>query len=366
MKVMTILGTRPEIIRLAATIPVLDRFCEHVLVHTGQNYDDSLSEIFFRELKLRKPDVQLGVKATGFGDQVGEIVKRSAEVLAEVKPDRVLILGDTNSGMSAFAAARRGIPVYHIEAGNRCYDDRVPEEVNRRAIDSCSTVLMAYTNRSKDNLLQEGVARERIFVIGNPIFEVMSAYRDQIEKSDVLSRLGLKPDQYFAVTLHRTENVDDLTRLTTLLDTLAEVRKKYGQPVIVSWHPRTADRMKAAGIDGSRFDLQFVTPLGFFDFVKLEKNARCVITDSGTLQDECAILHVPLVTCRDVTERAETQDYGSNLMAGADRETILRCVDIALRAPREWTVPPEYLEPRVSLTIAKILLGHLPFRRIKA
>ena len=366
MKVMTILGTRPEIIRLAATVPVLDRFCEHVLVHTGQNYDDSLSEIFFRELKLRKPDVQLGVKATGFGDQVGEIVKRSAEVLAEVKPDRVLILGDTNSGMSAFAAARRGIPVYHVEAGNRCYDDRVPEEVNRRVIDTCSTVLMTYTNRSKDNLLQEGVPRERIFVVGNPIFEVMNAYADQIEKSDVLSRLGLEPNQYFAVTLHRTENVDDLGRLTTLLDTLAEVRKKYGQPVVVSWHPRTADRMKAAGIDSSRFDLQFVTPLGFFDFVKLEKNARCVVTDSGTLQDECSILHVPLVTCRDVTERAETQDHGSNLMAGADRETVLRCVDIALRAPREWTVPPEYLEPKVSLTIAKILLGHLPFRRTRA
>jgi UDP-N-acetylglucosamine 2-epimerase (non-hydrolysing) len=363
---MTILGTRPEIIRLAATIPVLDRFCEHVLVHTGQNYDDSLSEIFFREMALRKPDVQLGVKAIGFGDQVGEIIRRSAEVLAEVKPDRVLILGDTNSGMSAFSAARQGIPVYHIESGNRCFDDRVPEEVNRRVIDTCSTVLMAYTNRSKDNLLQEGVARERIFVIGNPIFEVMNTYQEQIEGSEVLTRLGLKPNEYFAVTLHRTENVDDLSRLNTLLETLAAVGKKYGQPVIVSWHPRTADRMKAAGIDSSRFGLRFVTPLGFFDFVKLEKNARCVITDSGTLQDECSILHVPLVTCREVTERAETQEYGSNLMGGVNRETILRCVDIALKSSREWTVPPEYLEPKVSLTIAKILLGHLPFRRIKA
>lgn len=365
MKVMTIFGTRPEIIRLSRIIPLLDNHCEHVLVHTGQNYDESLSDVFFKELDIREPDFHLGVKSAGFEEQVGQIFVRAAEVIRREKPDRVLILGDTNSGLAAIVAARMGIPVYHIEGGNRCYDDRVPEEVNRRIIDTCSTVLMAYTHRSKDNLLEEGIERERIYVIGNPIFEVLTAYAERIEKSDALARFGVDKGEYFAVTLHRTENVDVLERLTELLDSLQTLHEKHGLPVVVSLHPRTADRMQAHGVDPKRYDLVFTRPLGLFDWVKLEKNAKCVLTDSGTLQDECSIFHVPIVTLRDVTERAETQEAGSNIMVGADRETILRGVDVALSTSTDWTTPAEYLTPHVSVTVAKILLGHLPFSRTR-
>jgi len=365
MKVMTIFGTRPEIIRLSRIIPTVDRHCEHVLVHTGQNYDETLSDVFFQELDLRAPDIHLGVKLTGFDEQVAQIMVRAADAMRRERPDRVLILGDTNSGLSAIVAARMGIPVYHIEGGNRCYDDRVPEEVNRRIIDACSTVLMAYTHRSKDNLLEEGVERERIYVIGNPIFEVLTAYKDRIDESHALERFGVDGGAYFAVTLHRTENVDVPERLVELLDSLQAVHAKYGLPVVVSLHPRTADRMKAHGVNPGEYDLVFTKPLGLFDWVKLEKNAKCVLTDSGTLQDECSIFHVPIVTLRDVTERAETQEAGSNIMVGADRETILRGVDVALSTPTDWSTPAEYLEPHVSVTVAKILLGHLPFSRTR-
>lgn len=365
MKVLTIFGTRPEIIRLSRIIPLLDAHCKHVLIHTGQNYDEALSDVFFRELGVRAPDFHLGVKAAGFEEQVGQILARAGEVLRRERPDRVLILGDTNSGLAAIVACRLGIPVFHIEAGNRCYDDRVPEEVNRRIIDTCSTVLMPYTNRSKDNLLEEGVPRERIHVVGNPIFEVLTAYADRIEASEVLTRLKLTRGQYFAVTLHRTENVDRPERLRALLEGFQAVREEYGQPVVVSLHPRTEDRLTAAGIDPKSFDLAFTRPLGLFDWVSLEKHARCVLTDSGTLQDECSIFHVPMVTVRDVTERAETQERGSNVLAGADKDALLRSVGLALAAPTDWTVPPEYLEPHVSATVAKIVLGHLPFGRTR-
>ncbi len=365
MKIMTILGTRPEIIRLSRIIPLLDQHCEHVLVHTGQNYVEALSSVFFKELGIREPDLYLGVKSSRFEEQVGQILERTAEAIRNEKPDRILILGDTNSGLSAIVAARMGIPVYHIEGGNRCYDDRVPEEVNRRIIDTCSTVLMSYTHRSKDNLLEEGYLRERIYVIGNPIHEVLTHYSDRIEKSDALAHFKVKKGEYFAVTLHRTENVDVIERLTEILDALEAVHQKYGQPVVVSLHPRTADRMKAFGVETKKYDFVFTRPLGLFDWVKLEKNARCVITDSGTLQDECAIFHLPIVTLRDVTERAETQEAGSNIMVGADKDTILRGVEVALSMPTGWTTPAEYLEPQVSVTVAKILLGHLPFARAR-
>src|SRR3989449_7467507 len=224
---------------------------------------------------------------------------------------------------------------------------------------------MAYTHRSKDNLLEEGVERERVYVIGNPIFEVLTAYEGRIDRSDVLQRFKLKTREYFAVTLHRTENVDVVPRLQGILDSLQAVHEKYRQPVIVSLHPRTADRMQAFGLKKQSYDLVFTHPLGLFDWVQLEKNARCVITDSGTLQDECSIFHVPIVTLRDVTERAETQEAGSNILAGANRETMLRAVDVVLSMPTEWTTPPEYLEKQVSVTVAKILLGPLPFTRTR-
>ena len=363
MKLMTLFGTRPEIIRLSQVIKHLDRFCDQVLVHTGQNYDPNLSDIFFQELALRLPDVHLGVQATGFAEQVGQILTRAGEVLAQVKPDRLLILGDTNSALAAIVAAQMRIPVYHMEAGNRCYDDRVPEEINRRIIDHSSDVLMPYTHRSKENLLHEGIERQRIFVIGNPICEVLQAYADQVEASDVLARSSVEPARFFLVTLHRSENVDEPERLERLLRGLALVADTFQEPMVVSLHPRTADKLSRFGLDLQSERVRLLAPLGFFDFVKLERHAHCVLSDSGTVQEECCIFRVPNVTVRDVTERAETVEVGSNILTGSDPGMILQSVRAALESSRDWTPPAEYLEPHVSTAVVKIVLGYsLPSR----
>ncbi len=363
MKVMTLFGTRPEIIRLSQVIKQLDRFCEQVLVHTGQNYDPNLSDIFFQELGLRSPDIHLGVQAASFAEQAGQILARAGEVLTQSKPERLLILGDTNSALAAIVAARMGIPVYHMEAGNRCYDDRVPEEINRRIVDHCSNVLMPYTHRSKENLLREGIERQRIFVIGNPIYEVLNAYSAQIEASDALKRLKVDPGRYFLVTLHRAENVDDPTRLERLLRGLALVADTYGEPMIVSVHPRTADKLVRFGLDPGSERVHLMPPMGFFDFVKLERHTHCVLSDSGTVQEECCIFRVPNVTVRDVTERAETIEVGSNILTGANPETILRSVEVALDSTRDWDPPVEYLQHHVSTAVAKIVLGYPIWQR---
>lgn len=358
MKVLTIFGTRPEIIRLSRIIPRLDAHSDHILVHTGQNYDEQLIEVFFRELGLRPADVYLGVETSDFAEQASQILWRADRVLADAQPDRVLILGDTNSGLAAIAAARRGIPVYHLEAGNRCYDDRVPEEVNRRIIDHCSAVLMPYTHRSKENLLREGIERDRIFVIGNPIYEVLQANDERISGSDVLRRLDLAPGRYFLATLHRAENVDLAERLAKLFDGLVAVADRFEHPVVVSLHPRTADRMRRFGVSVPPAQVRLLEPLGLFDFVALERQARCVLGDSGTVQEECAIFRVPNVTIRDVTERPETVECGSNILSGADPGTIVRAVEIVLAGGNAWTPPAEYLEPQVSTQVAKIVLGY--------
>lgn len=359
MKVLTLFGTRPEIIRLSQTIKHLDGFCEQILVHTGQNYDPKLSDVFFQELGLRQPDIHLGVQVNSFAEQTGLILSRVEQVLVQVRPDRLLILGDTNSGLASIVAARMGIPVFHMEAGNRCYDDRVPEEINRRIIDHCSTVLMPYTHRSKENLLGEGIERQRIYVIGNPIYEVLSAYAAQIDGSDVLSSLNIGSGRYFLATLHRAENVDSSTRLETLLRGLASVADHYREPVVVSLHPRTADKLASSGLRPHSENVRLLSPLGFFDFVKLERHAHCVLSDSGTVQEECSIFKIPNVTLRDVTERAETVECGSNILTGADPEAILQSVTVALNSDCSWTPPVEYQTTHVSSIVAKIVLGYL-------
>lgn len=356
---MTIVGTRPEIIRTSLIIAKLDRLCHHVLVHTGQNFDASLSDAFFQELGVRQPDHSLGVRADTFGEQIGRIIAASEQVLLAEKPDRLLILGDTNSALSAIVAKRLGIPVYHMEAGNRCYDDRVPEEVNRRIIDHCSDVLMPYTERSRQNLLREGIPGERIYVTGNPIYEVIQHYDAQIRQSTVLQDLGLKPGQYFLVTMHRAENVDITARLIALTTALDRVQREYGMPVIISTHPRTRARMAKLDLAVKNEQLRFLDPFGFFDFITLERNAFCVLSDSGTVQEECCIFKVPNVTIRDVTERPETIECGSNMLAGTDPDQILMCVKTVLQQGREWSAPDQYLRPHVSDTVLKIVLGYL-------
>ncbi len=354
-KVLTLLGTRPEIIRLSRVIPLLDESCEHVLVHSGQNFDDRLSGMFFRDLGLREPDKFMGVRGDGFGEQIGQILARCEAIFRAEAPDTVLILGDTNTGLGAFVAKRMGIRVAHMEAGNRCFDDRVPEEVNRRVIDHASTVLMPYTHRSAENLVREGIERRRVYVTGNPIKEVLDHYAPGVDAADPFSAVGVEPGKYFLVTAHRAENVDDPTRLASLVKALNETVEKYDMPVVASLHPRTADRMQQFGVAAGK--VRFVPPLGLFDFVRLEKEAFCVLSDSGTVQEECCIFGVPTVTMRDVTERPETIECGSNLLAGVEPERILPAIDLAVRSGGKWTPPPEYLVDNVSDVVARIVLG---------
>ena len=357
MKVMTVLGTRPEIIRLSRLIPKLDAVCDHVLVHTGQNFDPSLSDVFFHELGVRAPDRALGVRADSFGEQAGQILAGVEAAIREDRPDRLLILGDTNSGLSAVVAKRLGIPVFHMEAGNRCFDDRVPEEVNRRIIDHSSDVLLPYTERSRANLLREGIASQRVIVTGNPIYEVLRHYERCIDASDVHARLGLETGAYFLVTAHRAENVDVPDRLRQLAEALRRVREDHGVPMVVSMHPRTRSRIDAFGMTDLVAGLRVMPPLGLFDFVRLERDARCVLTDSGTVQEECCILRVPNVTTRDVTERPETVECGSNIIAGVSPDRIAAAVRVAVARDRNWTIPPEYLAPAVSDTVVNVLLS---------
>jgi len=358
VKVLTVLGTRPEIIRLSRVIEKLDRLCEHRLVHTGQNFDPNLSDIFFQQLRVRPPDYYLGVTGETFGQQIGQMFRAVDKVLNEERPDALLILGDTNSGLCSILARRMGIPVYHMEAGNRCYDDRVPEEVNRRIIDHSSTVLMPYTQRSKENLVREGIEGRRIYVTGNPINEVINYYDADIRASDIHIRLGVEPGKYFLATMHRAENVDVEHRLRNLAAGLSQVQRRYGYPVICSLHPRTRQKMEQYGVGTGNDQVRFLTPLGLFDFVALERAAFCVLTDSGTVQEECCIFRVPTVTIRDVTERPETIECGSNMLAGCEPDVILRCVETVLAQGRAWQPPAEYLETDVSSKVVKIVLGY--------
>ncbi len=353
--VITLLGTRPEIIRLSRVIEVLDQTCDHMLVHTGQNYDDRLSGMFFREMGVREPDVYMGVRGSGFADQIGQMLARAEELFAAEKPDTVLILGDTNTGIAAFVAKRMGIRVCHMEAGNRCYDDRVPEEVNRRVIDHSSSVLMPYTHRSAENLVREGIERQRVFVTGNPIKEVLDYYAPQIDAADPFTAFGVEPGKYFLVTAHRAETTDDPARLASLVAAVNGAVEKYGMPALASLHPRTADKMKQFGVDEGA--VTFVPPMGLFDFVRLEKEAFCVLSDSGTVQEECCIFGVPTVTMRDVTERPETIECGSNILAGVEAERIVPAIDVAVRSKGSWTPPAEYLAENVSDIVARIVLG---------
>ncbi|MEE8414559.1 MAG: UDP-N-acetylglucosamine 2-epimerase (non-hydrolyzing) [Dehalococcoidales bacterium] len=358
MKVMTVLGTRPEIIRLSLTIKKLDRYCHHILVHTGQNFEESLNGVFFRDLKLREPDYHLGVRGDSFAEQIGKIFIEIEKVISKEKPDRVLILGDTNSGLTSIVARRMGIPVYHMEAGNRCFDDRVPEEVNRRIIDHSSSVLLPYTGRSKENLLAEGIKGELIHVIGNPIYEVIRHYTEEIGASRILSELKLEPQKYFLVTAHRAENVDLKDRLENLLTALDEISVKYSLPVICSLHPRTKNRMAQFGLMVTNQNVRLMEPFGFFDFISLEKQAKCVLSDSGTVQEECCIFKVPNITIRDVTERPETLECGSTILTGVSSEMILKALEIVLEEDHHWEPPDEYLAENVSSKVVKIVLGY--------
>lgn len=302
----------------------------------------------------------MGITGATFGQQIGQMLSAVDKVLCDERPDALFILGDTNSGLCSFIAKRMGISVFHMEAGNRCYDDRVPEEVNRRVIDHSSTILMPYTQRSKENLVREGIANNRIYVTGNPINEVINFYDADICASDVHTRLGVESGKFFLVTMHRAENVDIEARLKNLTEALVLVQKKYGYPIICSLHPRTKQKMQQYGVGVDNDQVRFIAPLGFFDFVALERSAFCVLSDSGTVQEECCIFHVPNVTLREVSERPETIDCGSNILSGSEPKTILQCLETVLALGCKWLPPSEYLIPNVSEVVVKILLGYRP------
>lgn len=354
---MTVLGTRPEIIRLSRLIPKLDYYCDHILVNTGQNFTPSLNSSVFKTLGLREPDHSLTeVRDLRFSDQLARLSQGVDQLLKQEKPDHLLLLGDTDSSLCSIVAKRRGIPVYHMEAGNRCHDPRSPEETNRRIIDHCSTVLMPYTKRSAENLALEGFPSSRIMVVGNPILEVIQYYQSQIHKSTILQELSLSKGNYLLATLHRAETVDDPTLLMDVIKAMQSVADTYKYPVVLSCHPRTAERISTYGIPvGS--SIRVLEPLNFVDFLKLEQLAFCVLTDSGTVQEECCILGVSSVILRNYTERPETVDCGSTGLAGTDEDKILTLVAVNTNLVTPWIPPEEYMRQNVSDTVLKILLG---------
>jgi UDP-N-acetylglucosamine 2-epimerase (non-hydrolysing) len=357
MKIMTILGTRPEIVRLSRIIPKLDRLCDHILVHTGQNYDSKLNDIFFQELNIRQPNIFLGVKTPIFGEQIGVILQKCQGIFEKEKPEKILILGDTNSALSSIVAERMGIPVYHMEAGNRCFDKKVPEEINRKIVDSISSFNLPYTNLSKENLLHDGVPKNKIFTTGNPIYEVLEYYKDKIEKSRILKTLRLCERNYFLSTFHRAENVDEYLTLKQIVGGLSFLANSYRMKVICSVHPRTLDKIKKWSVHADDPNVIFCEPFGFFDFVKLEKEALCVISDSGTVCEETCILHTPNVIIREATERPEVIECGSSILVGTSCTNIEKGVKIMLDSFLEWRIPFEYGYKDVSDRVVKILLG---------
>jgi UDP-N-acetylglucosamine 2-epimerase (non-hydrolysing) len=358
LRIVTILGTRPEIIRLSVLIRKLDRLADrHVLVHTGQNFTPSLSAIFFEQLGLRAPDLLLDDRKETIGGQLSVMFGSVEQLLRIERPDRVLVLGDTNSALCALVAERMGIPVVHMEAGNRCFDLNVPEEKNRRIIDAVSTYNLPYTENSKQNLLREGFPVQRIFRSGNPIFEVIQHYEEQIGCSPVLTRLGLASGQYMLATIHRAENVDDPAVLADIMQGLSWTAEEHQLPLICSLHPRTRSRLTEEVRGNIHPLIELHEPFGFFDFVHLEKHACLALTDSGTVQEECCIFGVPTVTVRQSTERPETVDCGSNVVAGLKPERIRSAARIMMSLHGAWKCPEGYLEENVSDKVAKFVLG---------
>ncbi|MBI3572126.1 UDP-N-acetylglucosamine 2-epimerase (non-hydrolyzing) [Candidatus Kaiserbacteria bacterium] len=367
-KVLTILGTRPEIIRLSAVIKELDARVEHVLVHTGQNYDYELNEIFFKDLGLRKPDHFLEAAGTTAIETIANLLVKTDEILEKEKPDAVLVLGDTNSALAIYAAKRRKTPIFHMEAGNRCFDERVPEEINRRIVDHTSDINLVYSERAREYLLREGFPPDRIIKTGSPMFEVLTAHADQIKSSGVMKKLGLARGTYFVASFHREENVGTergALRIKEILDRLAAT---YTLPIILSLHPRTKKVFEERHIVLPKL-VQAQKPLGFFDYVALETNAACVLSDSGTINEESSILGFPAVNVREAHERPEASDEGITVLAGLNPDRVLEAVALAIAYAKEGKkarLVADYSMPNVSQKVVQTILGYVGYvkRRI--
>jgi UDP-N-acetylglucosamine 2-epimerase (non-hydrolysing) len=361
---MTVVGTRPEVIRLSRTIDQLDRHCEHVLVHTGQNYDHELNQVFFDELGIRKPDVFLNAAGATAAETIGQVIAATDRVLAERTPEAMLILGDTNSCLAAIAAKRRKVPIFHMEAGNRCFDFRVPEEINRRIVDHVSDINLTYSQIARDYLLREGLPPDQVICTGSPMREVIEHYRAGIEASDVLARLGLAERGYFLVSAHREENVDAPERLARLVAVLEALAATYAQPVIVSTHPRTAKRLEAAGISAAPL-VRFLKPFGFLDYVHLQTRSRCVLSDSGTITEESSILNFPALNLREVHERPEGFEEAAVMMVGLDPERVLQALPVVQDQPRGserlLRLVNDYAPANVSDKVLRIVMSYTDF-----
>lgn len=364
MKVMTIVGTRPEIIKLSRVIAELELHTDHFLIHTGQNFDFELNEIFFQDLGIKKPDCFLEAAGKNAAITIGMVIAKADEVLAKEKPEALLVLGDTNSCLAAYAAKRRKIPIFHMEAGNRCFDQRVPEEINRKIIDHISDINLPYTEHARRYLIAEGIRPETIIKTGSPMNEVLRFYENKVKRSDVLTRLNLSPGEYFVVSSHREENIDCEENFRNLLASLQMLSDTFDKEIIVSTHPRTRKRFEQEGIDNLG-KCRFMKPLGFSDYVKLQKNAFCVISDSGTITEESAILDFPAVTIRQAHERPEGMDVGTLIMCGLSPDRVLGAVNTITaqhnKNRRVFEIPVDYLPDNVSMKVVRIILSYTEY-----
>lgn len=365
MKIVTIVGTRPELIKLSLIIKELDRYTNHILIHTGQNYDYELNEIFFKDLEIRKPDYYLDVAGKSLAETIGNIISKTDVVLEKEKPDAVLLYGDTNSCLSILSVKRRKIPIFHLEAGNRCFDQRVPEELNRKVVDHLSDINMVHSEHARRYLISEGIKPETIIKTGSPMKEVLSYYKGKIDNSNVLIDLNLKEKDYFLVSAHREENIDSEKNFNDLLDTLNAISETYKKRIIVSTHPRTRKKLEALVVSGLNEKIEFMKPLGFFDYVKLQMNALCVISDSGTITEESSILYFPAIMIRQAHERPEGMDEATVVMCGLEKENVLLAlktvIDQFKENKRVFNIIQDYDTEIVSKKVIRIILSYTDY-----
>lgn len=365
LKVLTLVGTRPEIVKLSRVIAELDRHLKHLLVHTGQNFDYELNEIFFQQLEVRKPDYFLAAAGETPAQTIGNVIVKFDEVLAAEEPDAMLVLGDTNSSLAVIAAKRRKIPIFHMEAGNRCFDQRVPEEINRKIVDHTSDINLVFSEHARRYLLAEGLRPETVIKTGSPMLEVLTYYQPKIEASDVLTQLALHPSEYVVVSAHREENVDSEENFANLLESLNAIAVRYDMPVIVSTHPRTRKRLEHLDISGIDPRIRFLKPLGFLDYIKLQQNAFCVVSDSGTITEESSILGFPAITIRQAHERPEGMDEATLIMSGLKPESVINAIEVVTShyatGKRAFRLLPDYDTDNVSRKILRIIMSYTEY-----
>ena len=364
LKVMTIVGTRPELIKMSRVLTEFDQHTNHILVHTGQNFDYELNEVFFDDLGIRKPDYFLEAVGDNAAQTIARVIEKADLVMEKEQPDALLLYGDTNSCLSVISAKRRKIPVFHMEAGNRCFDQRVPEELNRKVLDHLSDITLVLSEHARRYLLAEGIPADRVIKTGSHMQEVLDHFKPQIQQSDVLDTLKLQPEGYFVVSAHREENVDTPANLQDLLETMQALIKQYDMPVIVSTHPRTRQRLEKLGVEGLDSRIQFLKPFGFFDYIKLQMGAFCILSDSGTITEEASLLNLPAVTIRNAHERPEGMDEGTLIMCGLKAERVLDAVRVVTQQFENnyvLRIVPDYHSPKVSKKVLRIVLSYIDY-----